>query len=145
MVLLQVAGTLHRSSWGLHGKTFSVDKDSEREANMSAPQTAIKKQPSCCIVLADEELRRLATRFGPDVWQMGSWDSDGVFGYASIPLVSVEKASKSLDNPRLQEAVTHLKQEPERAPILLEMLHSFGSALIVEIKAAYREALVESV
>jgi len=42
---------------------------------------------------------RLETRFGPVVRQMGPWNSDGVFGYESIPLVAVEKAAETIADP----------------------------------------------
>jgi hypothetical protein len=38
------------------------------------------------IVLTDDELKRLETPFGPVVRHMGPWNSDGVFGYASVPI-----------------------------------------------------------
>ena len=51
------------------------------------------------IVLTDEELKRLEARFGPVVRQMGPWNSDGAFGYASVPIAAVEKAAETLKNP----------------------------------------------
>jgi len=51
------------------------------------------------IYLTDDELKRLEARFGPLVRQMGPWNSDGVFGYASVPIVAVEKAAGTLANP----------------------------------------------
>src|ERR1035441_968201 len=47
------------------------------------------------IVLGDDDLRRLETRFGPVVRQMGPWNSDGVFGYCSVPISAVEEAIES--------------------------------------------------
>jgi hypothetical protein len=51
------------------------------------------------IVLPDDVLRHLEKRFGPEVRQMGSWNSDGTFGYSSVSMVAVEKAAKALENP----------------------------------------------
>lgn len=89
------------------------------------------------IVLTDEELKRLETRFGPAVRQMGPWNSDGVFGYASVPVVAVEKAAEALENPNLTVALTHLRT-PERTKRFIELLETFGHALIDRIVAAYR-------
>jgi hypothetical protein len=47
------------------------------------------------IIVTDDELKRLGKRFGPNVWQMGSWNSGGVFGYSNVPILAVEKASES--------------------------------------------------
>jgi hypothetical protein len=44
------------------------------------------------IVLTDDELQRLETRFGPVVRQMGPWNSDGVFGNPN-PVVAYKEAS----------------------------------------------------
>ena len=65
------------------------------------------------IVLTDDELRRLETRFGPVVRQMGPWNSDGVFGYASVPIAAVEKAAETFENPDLLVAILRLRT-PER-------------------------------
>ena len=62
------------------------------------------------IFLTDDELKRLETRFGPVVRHMGPWNSDGVFGYASIPLVAVQKAAETLANPNLLTAPTCARQ-----------------------------------
>ncbi len=53
------------------------------------------------IFLTDDELKRLETRFGPAVRQMGPWNSDGVFGYASVSIAAVEKAAETLRIPML--------------------------------------------
>jgi len=90
------------------------------------------------IVLTDDELRRLETRFGPVVRQMGPWNSDGVFGYASVPIVAVEKAAEALENPDLLVALPRLRT-PERTKTFIELLEDFGAILIERIVAAYRE------
>jgi len=90
------------------------------------------------IVLTDEELRHLESRFGPVVRQMGSWYSDGVFGYASVPLVAAEKAAEALQDPDLLVAIPRLRT-PERTKTFLELLEDFGSVLVERVVAAYRD------
>jgi hypothetical protein len=90
------------------------------------------------IDLTDDELKRLETRFGPVVRQMGPWNSDGVFGYASIPLVAVEKAAETLAVPSLLIALPRLRT-PERTKTFLELLEDLGSVLAERIVDAYRE------
>ena len=92
------------------------------------------------IVLTDDELQRLETRFGPVVRQMGPWNSDGVFGYASVPIVAVERAAETLENPNLLVALPRLRT-PERTKTFIELLENFGSVLVERIVAAYREFL----
>jgi len=90
------------------------------------------------IVLTDDELKRLERRFGPVVRQMGPWNSDGVFGYASVPIVAVEKAAETLGNPNLLLSLPRLRT-PERTKTFVELLDDFGSVFVERIVAAYRE------
>jgi hypothetical protein len=90
------------------------------------------------IFLTDDELKRLEIRFGPVVRQMGPWNSDGVFGYASIPLVAVQKAAETLANPNLLTALPRLRT-PERTKTFIELLDDCGSDLVQRIVDAYRE------
>ena len=60
------------------------------------------------IFLTGHELKRLETRFGPVVPHMGPWNSDGVFGYASVSIVAVEKAAEAFANPVLLAALPRL-------------------------------------
>jgi hypothetical protein len=90
------------------------------------------------IILTDDELKRLEARFGPVVRRMGPWNSDGVFGYASIPLAAVEKAAETLANPDLLTALPRLRT-PEPAKKFIELLEDFGSVLVEKIVGAYRE------
>ena len=53
------------------------------------------------IVLTDDELRVIEKRFGPEVRQMGPWNSDGTFGYSSVSVIAVEKAAEELEDPNL--------------------------------------------
>jgi hypothetical protein len=61
------------------------------------------------IFLTDDELKRLETRFGPVVRQMGPWNSDGIFGYASVSIMAVEKAAETLAHPNLMTALPRLR------------------------------------
>jgi len=90
------------------------------------------------ILLTDEELKRLETRFGPVVRLMGPWNSDGVFGYASVPVAAVEKAAETLGNPHLLVALPRL-HTPERTKTFVELLETLGSVLVERIVGAYRE------
>ena len=90
------------------------------------------------IFLTDDELKRLETRFGPVVRQMGPWNSDGVFGYASIPLVAVQKAAETLANPNLLTALSRLRTA-EGTKTFVELLEEFGPSLVERIVDAYRE------
>jgi len=90
------------------------------------------------IILTNDELKRLETRFGPAVRQMGPWNSDGVFGYVSIPLVAEEKAAGTLANPILLTALPRLRT-PEPTKTFIELLEDFGSVLVERIAGAYRE------
>ncbi|MGA2149389.1 MAG: hypothetical protein ABSH49_31000 [Bryobacteraceae bacterium] len=90
------------------------------------------------IVLTDDELKGLETRFGPVVRQMGPWNSDGTFGYASISIVAVEKAAETLENPNRLVALRRLRT-PERTKTFMELLDDFGSVLVERIVAADRE------
>ena len=95
------------------------------------------------IIVPDDDLKRLERRFGPGVRQMGSWNSDGVFSYSSIPIVAVEEAAESMNNPMMAEAVIRLKQASERTKPFIELLQSSGPAFIEKIAAAYRVRSVE--
>ena len=91
------------------------------------------------IVLTDDELKRLETRFGPVVRQMGPWNSNGDFGYASVPVAAVEKAVEALENPNLLVALLRLRT-PERTKTFIELLEDFGSVLVERIVDKYRES-----
>jgi len=90
------------------------------------------------IFLTDDELKRLETRFGPVVRQMGPWNSDGTFGYASVPVVAVQKAAETLANPDLLTALPRLRT-PEGTTTFVELLEDFGSVLVERMVDAYRE------
>ena len=92
------------------------------------------------IVLVDDELKRLEGRFGHAVRQMGSWNSDGVFGYCSVPIVAVKTAIESLEDRDLREALSHLERAPDPAKAFIGLLDGFGPALIERIVAAHRDS-----
>ena len=97
------------------------------------------------IVVSEDDLRRLETGFGSAVRLMGSWNSDGTFGYASVQLSTVRRAAEDLVNPNVILALSRLEQMPERTTAFLELLHTFGSPLIAAIVAAYRECSPEGI
>ena len=105
---------------------LQLEHSSHRENKMEA------------IVLTDDELQRLERRFGPVVRQMGPWNSDGVFGYASVPIVAVEKAAETLENPNLLVALPRLRAT-EQTTTFIELLEDCGPVLVERIVAAYRE------
>ena len=90
------------------------------------------------IVLTDDELKRLEKRLGPAVREMGPWSSDGVFGFATVSIVAVEKASEALQNSDLSLALPNLKSTSERSESFIEILEHGGSVLVEKIVAAYR-------
>ena len=66
------------------------------------------------LVLSDDELKILKKRFGPDVREMGPWNSDGTFGCCCISITVVEKAAESIGDPSLLAAVSRLDDAPGR-------------------------------
>jgi len=74
---------------------------------------------------------------------MGPWNSDGTFGHSNVPIVAVERAAEALENPDLTMALSRLLRKPERARPFIELLETFGPALIERIVAAYREHSLE--
>jgi hypothetical protein len=91
------------------------------------------------IIITEDDLRRLEMRFGPGVRLMGPWNSDGTFGYTSVPLPAVRKAAEDLANAAVFQELSRLRHMPERTTAFLELLHTFDTPLIAAIVAAYRE------
>ncbi len=91
------------------------------------------------IVLVDEQLRELERRFGPDVRQMGSWNTDGSFGFCAVPIAVVEEAAQAVGSSGLSEAVKSANASEDRAIRLIEFLEAFGSKLVQAVVASYRE------
>ena len=92
------------------------------------------------IVIPEDDLKRLERRFGPDVRLMGPWNSDGVFGYTSVSLGSVESAAEAVGAPGLPEAVSRLQEAREPVAAFVDLVEAFGPDLVGEIKAAYSAA-----
>jgi hypothetical protein len=90
------------------------------------------------VVLTEDDLKRLERRFGSAVRLMGSWNSDGTFGYASIPLSAVGKAAEDLGTPDVILDLSRTKHMPERTAAFIELLRTFGSPLIAAVVAASR-------
>ena len=91
------------------------------------------------IVLTDDDLKVLEKQFGTIVRQMGTWNSDGTFGYVSIQVAAVEKVAEDSNDPNLIEAIARLQSAPARTRSFIELLEVFGSFFIERVVAAYRE------
>ncbi|MGA2149006.1 MAG: hypothetical protein ABSH49_29030 [Bryobacteraceae bacterium] len=105
------------------------------------PQDVASSFRKAAIVVPHDELKRLEKRFGAGVWRMGSWNSDGVFGYTSIPILVVEEAVEGVNNPALTEALVGLKQSADQTKSFLELVETYGSDLIHSLVAIYRGGL----
>ena len=90
------------------------------------------------IIVSYDELKRMEACCGAAVWQMGSWNSDGVFGYSMVPHAAVEKAAESLCNPSIAGALARLKHSPQQTALFMELLRAYPK-LVEAIAAAYRE------
>ena len=91
------------------------------------------------IVVTEDDLRPLEKRFGSAVRLMGSWNSDGTFFYASVPLSAVRSAAKDLVNPDAIATLFRLRSHAgthHRVPRIVEYLRL---PLDRGIVAAYRE------
>jgi len=96
------------------------------------------------IDIPDDDLKRLQRRFGPDVRQMGAWNSDGVFGYSSVSLGAIEAAADGACQAGLPEAVSSLRNAREPVAALLALVETFGPELIARIKAAHSASSLAS-
>jgi hypothetical protein len=95
------------------------------------------------VILTYDQLKHLERSFGSSVWQMGPWNSDGIFGYSSIPLSAVEKAAEALDNLTLIVAVSRLRNSSAPIEAFSELLEVYGVVLIEKIADAYRQYSVD--
>jgi hypothetical protein len=93
------------------------------------------------IFATDDELKALEKRFGPKVRDMGTSNSDGVFGYSVVPVAVVEKAAQAVGDPGILKAFHELKKSPERTLPFIEMVNLFGPALVEKIAPSYRECI----
>jgi hypothetical protein len=138
------AEALNLGAWDVLAKPFDAD-EVIRIGKIAGPNIWLQLEHSPggrnqmdTIILTDEELRRLEKRFGPAVRQMGPWNSDGVLGYASIPIAAVEKAAETLENRSLRLALPRLRTSG-RTKTLVELLEDFGPVLVERIIDANRE------
>ena len=90
------------------------------------------------IIVSYDELKLIETHYGAAVWQMGPWNSDGVFGYVTVPAATVEKAAAALSNPSIVGALARLKQSPRQTALFMELLRAYPK-LVEAIAAAHRE------
>ena len=90
------------------------------------------------IVITEDDLRRLEERFGSAVRLMGSWNSDGTFGYTSVPLSVIRKAAQEFADAAGVD-LSRIRPNPERTAAFMELLHTLGLPLVAAIVAAYRE------
>jgi hypothetical protein len=74
---------------------------------------------------------------------MGSWMPDGTFGYASVLVVTVEKAAALLNDPALMEALSRIRNSPEweQARLLIDLLNGFGDVLVDSICSIYQQSM----
>jgi len=92
------------------------------------------------IIIPDDELSRLEQQFSCSVRRMGAWNTDGVFGYCSVPISAVERVARESSDPVLLEAASRLRNSDQRAKLFLGLLQSFGPTLIGKITTAYCES-----
>ncbi len=93
------------------------------------------------IILPDEQVTGLEKMFGEKVRLMGAWNSDGVYGYLSIPIICIHRAAKALNIPHLMDHVLQVNQEAEngKPELFCKLLDQYGSILIEQITIAYRD------
>jgi hypothetical protein len=90
------------------------------------------------IIVSYDELKRIEVCCGAAVWQMGPWNSDGVFGYTIVADSAVEKAAEATRNPSVVGALARLKQSPQQTVVFMELLREYPR-LAETIAATYRE------
>jgi len=56
---------------------------------------------------------------------MGPWNSDGIFGYESVPTLAVERAAEAVGSPTLLVALPRLRT-PECTEAFIELLNDVG-------------------
>jgi hypothetical protein len=95
------------------------------------------------IILTDDQLKLLEKRFGHAVRKMGSWNSDGTFGYSWISMAVVEKAAESINNRGLTMALSRLKDAPDPTMPFIALLETFGPRLLERIVDLYRQGSLE--
>jgi FixJ family two-component response regulator len=117
-----------------------------RSATNRTPQVVCDSRSEIMevVIISDDELKRLEKEFGPAVRHVGTWSSDGVFGYSSMPVSILERVANGSNDPSLVGAVSRLKNSAERTKSFVELLQTFGPALIEKIVTAYHECPLDS-
>ena len=96
------------------------------------------------IVIPEDQLRVLEKKYGPDVRLMGNWNSDGVFGFCSVPFAVIEKAAESVGAKSLSQAVRRLRVAEDRTQPFIDMVRAYGPSLVRQIAVAHREHVTRS-
>lgn len=74
---------------------------------------------------------------------MGAWNTDGVFGYCSVPISVVERVARESTDPVLLEAASRLRSSGGRSKLFLDLLRNFGPTLTEKRSPAYRKSSVD--
>ena len=106
---VSIAGQHWRDRHGVYSGLTQQRKSAGGTEYMAATGSVARGEKNGRNYLTDDELKHLETRFGPVVRQMGPWNSHGVFGYAGVPIIAVEKAAESIENPNLLIALPRLR------------------------------------
>jgi hypothetical protein len=93
------------------------------------------------IILMDDALTSLEAKYGSIVRRIGSWITDGTFGYCSVDLAAVKKAGDALNDSAVLPYMQQFDNSALCTPLFMEMLDKFGTALIEEIVAARQQRL----
>jgi hypothetical protein len=89
------------------------------------------------VVIPEDDMKRLETRFGPRVRRIGAWNSDGVFSYTTIPVAVLEQAAETLGDATLIGSVARLKASVSQTQALVKLLEDFGRTLIEALAVSY--------
>jgi len=91
------------------------------------------------IILMDDALTRLEAKHGSMVRHIGSWITDGTFGYCSVDLAAVKRAGDALNDSAVLQYMQQFENSPLCTALFMEMLDKFGTALIEKIVAARQQ------
>ena len=72
------------------------------------------------LILTNDVLNHLEKQFGQRIRQLGSFYSDGVFAYISIPMTAVRKAADVLGDSGPLDTPSSLDLDPNRLPALTQ-------------------------
>lgn len=76
------------------------------------------------LILSTDALNRLERRFGSKVRQIGTWYSDGIFAYTSIPMSAVKKTADTFSGPAALDTAS--QSTSDGAELLSGMLDLCG-------------------